>query len=126
MGGREKMAKRILVLDDEPGFRDVMKDVLAEHGYEVEATPYIASAVSQAVRRNYDLITLDLRIPGLDGVEIAQLFSRTGVQTPVLVISGYLDDSVTQELKANGISHFLDKPTDIPDLLSAVEGAIAA
>ena len=120
------MAKRILVLDDEPGFRDVMKDVLAEHGYEVEATPYIASAVAQAVRRNYDLITLDLRIPGLDGLEIAQLFSRTGIQTPVLVISGYLDDSVTRELKANGISHFLDKPTDIPDLLNAVEGAMAA
>jgi CheY-like chemotaxis protein len=120
------MSKRILVLDDEPGFRDVMKDVLVEEGYEVEATPFIASAVAQAVRWNYDLITLDLRIPGLDGVEIAHLFSRIGIRTPVLVISGYLDDNVTRELKASGIRHFLDKPTDIPDLLNAVKGAMAA
>lgn len=120
------MPKKILVLDDEAGFRDVMRDVLAEEGYEVEATPFIASAVAQAVRRDYDLITLDLRIPGLDGVEIARLFGRTGIRTPVLVISGYLDDRVTRELKASGIKHFLDKPTDIPDLLNAVRGAIAA
>ena len=78
------------------------------------------------MHNGYDLITLDLRIPGLDGVEIARLFNRLGLRTPVLVISGYLDERVAAELKANGIRHFLDKPTDMPHLVSAVKGAIAA
>jgi DNA-binding response OmpR family regulator len=62
------MCKRILVIDDESSFRSILKEVLNQAGYEVNISHNIASAVSDALSGRPDLITLDLRIPGIDGV----------------------------------------------------------
>jgi CheY-like chemotaxis protein len=118
------MCKRILVIDDESSFRSILKEVLNQEGYEVNISPYIATAVSDALSGRFDLITLDLRMPGMDGVEIARLFYRQQVTTPVLVISGYLDDNVRKQLKAAGVRHFLGKPSGVTQLIHAVEKAI--
>ena len=88
-------------------------------------SPYIASAIQDALSGRFDLITLDLRIPGMDGVEIARLFFRQHIETPVLVISDYLDDNVRKQLKAAGFRHFLPKPSGVTQLIHAVEEAIS-
>ena len=119
------MCKRILVIEDEPSFRSILREVLNQAGFEVSISPYVASAISEALSGRFDLITLDLRIPGMDGVEIARLFYRKKVKTPVLVISGYLGENVTRQLKAAGVEHFLTKPSGVPQLVNAVQMAIA-
>ena len=97
-------------------------------GYEVSISTYIASAIQDALSGRFDLITLDLRIPGMDGVEIARLFFRQHfcqhIEKPVLVISGYLDDNVRKQLKAAGVRHFLPKPSGVTQLIHAFEEAI--
>jgi DNA-binding response OmpR family regulator len=118
------MCKKILVIEDEASFRSILKEVLNQAGYEVSISPYVASAISDALSGRFDLITLDLRIPGIDGVEIARLFYRNQVVTPVLVISGYLDDNVRKKLEEAGVHHFLKKPSEIKQLIRAVEQAI--
>ena len=60
----------------------------------------------------------------MDGVKTARLFYRQQVTTPVLVISGYLDDNVRKQLKAAGVRHFLGKPSGVIQLIHAVEKAI--
>ena len=119
------MAKRILVIEDEEHFRSTLQEVLSGAGFEVDVSPYLASAVGKALSGEYDLITLDLRMPGLDGLEVARLFKESGLRTPVLVISGYLDSLVNGELKKLGIHHVLEKPSDLADLIKAVEEAAA-
>lgn len=118
------MSKRILVIEDEAQFRAILQEVLAQAGHEVIITPYIASAIAEALSGEFDLITLDLKMPGMDGVEIAQLLNRQNVTTPVLIISGYLDKSVKKKLKDTGICHFLDKPSGVCQLIHAVEEAM--
>jgi CheY-like chemotaxis protein len=119
------MSKRILVIDDEEAFRSTLREVLGEAGYQVDVTPYLASAVGTALAGKYDLITLDLRMPGLDGLEIAKLFQSYNSHIRVLVISGYLDPRVVAQLKALGVKHFLDKPLDIGEIIQAVEDAMS-
>ena len=118
------MPKRILVIEDEAGFREVLEDVLDHAGYEVETSPYLASAVCQATIGKYDLITLDLRMPGVHGLDVAQIFHGQGLCAKILVISGYLNTAVTLQLKQLGIKHFLDKPADVGQLIQAVKNAL--
>ncbi len=118
------MSKRILVIEDQESFRNILKEVLEDYGYEVEVSPFLASAVGQALSGSFDLVTLDLNMPGLDGVEIAQLFQHRNLNTPILIISGYLNQSVKSKLKEWGVRHFLDKPSGIPQIIQAVEQTI--
>lgn len=118
------MAKHILIIDDETGFCDVLKDMLEDDGYVVDAPRQLASAVSKALLGKHDLIILDLRMPGIDGLEVARLFKKQMLNTPVLVISGYLTEQVPQELNSLGIEHMLPKPSGVTQLRQAVATAM--
>ena len=120
------MPKHILVIDDEHEFRTVVKDVLSVGGYDVDVPELLASAVCSALQETHDLIILDLRMPGIDGIEIARLFKRKGLSTPILVISGYISGAVPEQLEQIGIKHVLSKPSSIHQVIAAVERALAA
>ena len=119
------MAKRILVIEDQENFRDVLNDVLSRKGYDVTATPQLAMSVSEALTGSFDLITLDLKMPGIDGVEVAKLFYSHKLPTPILVISGFLDNGVKSRLGEAGVEHFLEKPAGVGELMSAVDRALS-
>ena len=118
------MSKRILIIEDEPVFRDILSEILIEAGYHVDRTPYLASAVGGALSGNYDLITLDLRLPEMDGMDIVGLFQRCRLETPVLVISGYANAAVASKLQGLGVRHIVAKPLGVTQLIQAVETAL--
>lgn len=117
--------KRILVIEDEEDIRTVIQKTLSRAGYEVEDMPYLATSVGRALSEDYDLITLDLNMPGIDGGDVAELFQHEKLDTPVLVISAYLDQPTIEKLREKGIRHFLSKPFKISELLEAVEKALS-
>ncbi len=119
------MPKRILVIDDDPAFSSLLEDLLTSEGYE--ATPFASPVVAagDAEDGSYDLITLDLKMPEAGGVEIAELFKDQALKTPVLVISGFLEGSILDQLHDAGIKHTLSKPFRRRELTEAVETAIA-
>ena len=118
------MSKKILAIDDEVEFRQTLQDVLGSRGYDVEGTSYLASSVGWGLTGEFDLITLDLRMPEVDGLEVARLYSKLVPDTRVLVISGYLDKATIEELKTLGVEHTLTKPAGISVLLDAVDSAL--
>ncbi len=120
------MPKRILVIDDDPAFRSLLEDLLTGEGYEV--TPFASPVVAagDALSGNYDLITLDLKMPEAGGVEIAELFKDQALKTPVLVISGFLEGSIVDQLRDAGIEYTLSKPFRRRELIDTVEAAIAS
>ena len=118
------MSKKVLVIEDEAHFRDALEEILRSAGYEVDKSPYLASAVGGGLSGSYDLITLDLKMPGIDGVEIAGLFKTKKIKTPVLVISGYLDNGIIGQLEASGVHHFLEKPAGVREVIAAAEKAM--
>ncbi len=117
---------QILVIDDDHTIRTTIQSVLTRAGHEVETTPYLATAIGEALLGKYDLITLDLSMPGVSGEEIANLFNFRELDTPVLVISANLSNSVTKELTEIGIKHFLPKPFEFSGLVEAVTKAISS
>lgn len=118
------MSKRILVIEDEPEFRGVLADVLEQEGYQVRDQPLLATAIGEALTGEFDLITLDLRLPQIDGLEVAALFRRSDLQTPVLVMSGYLTDRISEKLQELGIHHIVPKPLSVGQILHAVDAAL--
>ena len=119
------MAKKILVIDDETEFRTTIQDVLESRGYEVEGSPYLATSVGWGLSGKYDLITIDLKMPEMSGIDVARLYSDLIPETNLLVISGYLDKESIQSLEEVGVKHTLAKPAGISDLLKAVGDALA-
>ena len=118
------MAQRILVIDDEPEFRSTLSDILERGGYQVDNPEYLASSVGIGLTGDYDLITLDLKMHGVDGLDVARLYSKKLLETPLLVISGYLDDQAVSSLDEMGVNHLLHKPAGVGDLLEAVDTAL--
>lgn len=117
--------KRILVIEDEEDIRTVIYKILSRAGYEVEDSPYLATDIGKALSESYDLITLDLKMPAIDGTEVAQLFQSKRLKTPVLVISAHLDETTIEKLRSVGIRHFLSKPFKASELLKAVEKTLS-
>lgn len=120
------MKKRILVIDDEEIFCDLLQDLLSEAGYSVETLQSSIPGAADALLGDFDLITLDLNMPDAQGIELARLFHDQALGTPVLVISGYLNEQLIADLNSAGISHTLPKPFTRGDLLGAVENALGS
>jgi len=113
---------RILVVDDDPGIREVLCDYLGRHGYETDGA---ASAVEmdRALKlRPVDLIVLDLMMPGEDGLSVVRRLSRTG--PPVVMLSAMGEDTdriVGLEL---GADDYLAKPCNPRELLARVRAVL--
>jgi len=118
------MQKRVLVIDDNQDFCEMMRELLVRAGYEVEASPSPINAVAEALDGQYDLITLDVKMPDFGGSEVMVLLKEERLSTPVLVISGYLNEEVIQELRRVGVEDFLEKPFESSELLEAVRSLL--
>ena len=102
----------------------MMQELLLRAGYETTFSTSPIISAEEALAGGYDLITLDIKMPAFDGTEIAELFQDHTLETPVLVISGYLTSSMIEQLRRAGIRHILPKPFDNRDLLRSVEKAL--
>ena len=111
-------AARLLVVDDDPTFRMSTAALLREDGHEVDEAGDGQAAVERMKESPFDLILLDLRMPGLDGIGIVEVLRTWGNDTPILMISGYGTVDAAVRALQTGADDFLTKPVE-PDVLSA-------
>ena len=106
---------RAFVVEDDPDFRELVREVLERAGWTVDVADDGIAALSRIRRVIPDLIILDLMMPNLDGVEVLKLLRSTevGRQIPVVVATGSRVDDAVRELA----SAVLVKPFDIQELL---------
>ena len=111
-------APRLLIVDDDPTFRMSTAALMREDGHEVDEAANGQAAIDKLKESAFDLILLDLRMPGLDGIGIVEVLRTWGEDTPILMISGFgtVDAAVTA--LHTGVDDFLTKPVE-PDVLSA-------
>ena len=111
---------RVLAVDDAPEILDLFKSMLAPYGVtcETATSGYEAfSLVEQNSGNPFDLIFVDWRMPGMDGIELTEKIMRQGASKPVIVLITAADWSgIEKEARAVGVSHFLAKPL-FPSLL---------
>ncbi|WP_041483415.1 putative bifunctional diguanylate cyclase/phosphodiesterase [Thioalkalivibrio paradoxus] len=114
---------RVLLADDDPRLLDSLSGLLALHGYEVDTARGGVPAVAMLEQTHYDLLLLDLAMPGMDGHEVLQVMNERGVDTMTVVISGNASiDGIAQALRA-GAYDYLRKPYLPEELLARVNNA---
>lgn len=114
---------RILVVDDDRAFRLSTAELLRQEGYEVAVTASAQEGVDALRSRPFDLILLDLRMPGVDGLHVIEVLRQQGELVPILMISGYGTIEAAVKALHLGADDFLTKPLD-PDLLSSRVAAL--
>ncbi len=117
------MKKKILVVDDEPDIAKGIRDFLEEHDYEVLIVHDGLQGLETARRVNPDLILMDVFMPGLTGVQLAEELQAQGHRGPIIVMSAR---SGTRELFENrkGFA-FLNKPFNQNQLLEKIHSLLA-
>ena len=118
------MRTRILVVDDEPSIRTVLKAHLARDGHEVATAADGAEAVGALTQAPFDLVISDLRMPGMSGLELLAWCTREQPGLPIILITAHgTVDAAVEALKL-GAQDFITKPFDLDELKQAVDKAL--
>ena len=115
---------RLLLVEDEPGLQLALTDRLTSEGYQVETAGDGNTAVTRATGEPFDLIVLDVMLPGRDGFDVARTLRQQGIQTPILMLTarGEVVDRVVG-LKL-GADDYLTKPFEMIELLARLEALL--
>lgn len=128
------MAK-ILIIDDERGIRNTLREILADEGHNVEVAENGINGLQMATKNAYDLIFSDIKMPEMDGIEVLSAIKNTGeyanqntpiasAETPIVMITGHGDvETAVQALKL-GAYDFLLKPLDLNRILITTKNAL--
>lgn len=118
-------AKRILVVDDEPGMREFLAFALGLKGYQVRTAAGGPEAIENVRSEECDLVFLDVRMPEMDGVEVLRILREVRSDLPVVMMTGYAVEQRLQEALKEGARGCLRKPFTLDELLSCIRGALA-
>lgn len=123
MGGNSK--GRILIVDDEETMRRSLGDILRLDGYHVQTASDGESALESLNRDTFDLMLLDLKMPGMDGLEVLQMASKIAPDTCVILLTAHGSlESAIEALRRQAFDYLL-KPSSPKQILQSVGGAIA-
>jgi two-component system KDP operon response regulator KdpE len=114
------VGKRILVIDDESSIRQVLGIHLQRAGYEVVIAETAAEGVELA-GGDIDLVICDFQLPDMTGLEVIRSIRGKSEGMPIVIISGFLDDWLAEDVLASGAAELLRKPFQKESLLEAVE-----
>ena len=117
---------RLLIVDDDTGIRAVLSEVLSRRGYQVQGAPD-GLWVSRALHVGtfpFDLVILDWKMPGLDGLAVLRQLRIFAPETPVILISIAADDQLRLEALSLGAFEVIRKPMSFGALASLVEKAL--
>lgn len=118
-------AKRILVVDDEIGIRELLRDILQDEGYHVQLAENAAAAREIRLHERPDAVLLDIWMPDCDGISLLKEWVNGGLLTmPVIMMSGHGTIDTAVEATRIGAFDFLEKPIALQKLLKTVSTAL--
>jgi DNA-binding NtrC family response regulator len=116
--------ERILVVDDEKNVRVLFERILAKEGYEVECAASGSEAIDKLANNSFDLVVTDLKMDGIDGLDLIRKGKKTNQAIPFILISGYGTAQTAVSAAQEGADVYLMKPIDMKDLKLAVKRAL--
>src|SRR5580698_847901 len=117
-------AGRILVIDDEASIRESLQTLLEMEGFSIETANDGEEGLRKLERQTYDLVLLDLALPGRDGIEILRDIHARLPSLPVIMITAYGAVANVVDAIHTGASNFVQKPWDNEKLLADIRAAV--
>lgn len=114
---------KILIIDDERAIRNSLREILSDEGYQVDVAEDGAAGVKSAMATHYDVIFSDIKMPGMDGLEVLSTLEENGVDSAIVMISGHADIGTAVECIKKGAFDFIEKPLDLNRILITIKNA---
>lgn len=118
------MKQKILIVDDQYGIRILLNEVFQKEGYDTFQAANGAQAIEIAKKESPDLVILDMKIPGMDGIEILKRLKKIDQDISVIIMTAYGELDMIQEAKNLGALDHFTKPFDIDEIRKAVKDYI--
>ena len=123
MSPTEEKTIHLLLVDDEQAFVNVLLKRLAKRHIQVTPAYSGVEALQRLNHDDFDVAILDLKMEGLDGIEVLKLLNQLIPKLPIIMLTGHGSQISAQEAFANGAFAFLSKPYDFEDLLLKIHEA---
>jgi len=114
----------VLIIDDDESMRIACLQTLGEVGYRVQTVENGSAGLERANRESFDVVLLDLKMPGISGMEVLKTLKRLDPSIAVIIITGYATIDAAVKAGRLGVFHFLSKPFTPETLVSTVEKAV--
>ncbi|HZH72746.1 MAG TPA: sigma-54 dependent transcriptional regulator [Mariniphaga sp.] len=115
---------KILVIDDERSIRNTLKDILEYEKYDVDLAEDGKKGLEMVKNTEYQIILCDIKMPGMDGIEVLEKLQEMAPDTPVVMISGHGNIDTAVESIKKGAYDFIEKPLDLNRLLITIRNAM--
>ena len=116
--------KKILLCEDDPDIQASLKNILEKHGYETHTAPDGQEAIAMAIKVNPDVILLDIRMPKLDGLEVAGEIRKHNTQTKIIFITAFQSPELIKEAAKYNIFDYIIKPASSESILGVIKEAL--
>lgn len=119
-----KNRPKILLTDDESNIRRALREILEYEGYEIFEAVDGAGALNVVEKQPFDLMLLDVKMKGIDGIEVLEKLNEKGLDFPVIMLTGHGNIETAVQSTKLGAFDFLQKPPDLNRLLISVRNAL--
>ena len=117
-------AGRILIADDDESMRRILSQVLQEEGYSCVVTATGKDALEMTRQQDFDLVLLDLKMPGITGLEVLSTLNQAHSNICLIVVTGVIDEGIITECMKLGASGCIIKPFRLEEVVAMVAGAL--
>ena len=114
---------RLLVVDDDLDTCANLSDILTDIGYDVRTAPDARTALHSLDEHACDIVLLDLKLPGMDGLQLYRELKNRSASTVAILITGFADSETRERAGQLGVWRILPKPVDVPTLLPLISEA---
>jgi DNA-binding NtrC family response regulator len=122
----DKMEKmKLMLVDDEERFLQTTSKLISRKGYQVITAASGAEAIEKLLTENVHVVVLDVKMPGMDGIETLKAIKSRFPMVEVIMLTGHATVETAVEGLKSGATDYLMKPTDIGELLQKAEEAFA-
>ena len=116
---------KILLVDDEKGFVDVISKRMSKRNIEVTRA-YSGTEALQALRKkDFDVTVLDLKMEDMDGIELLKIFKKIAPELPVIMLTGHGSEEAARDGIQLGALDYLTKPCDFDELISKIQEVVS-
>jgi two-component system response regulator (stage 0 sporulation protein F) len=121
MNARPGSSYKILIVDDQYGIRVLLTEILQAEGYKTCEASNGIQALSIVKKEHPHLVLLDMKIPGMNGLEILKQIKKESADTKVMMMTAYGEVEMIESAMANGAITYFDKPFEIDEVLAEIQ-----